>query len=160
MDKIESLLWVQHQNPTQNGYLIMNGNLVPFSDKEKYDFANKIILKVYSTSPFDSHLVKRYLESSGNKYFQLGSSLLSGIAYKSCFTEKDENGKSIPFMFWKSNSRLNDFIRQVNESALQVNKTINAEELAFMEQLIKRIRCRKIVGFILIFIVLLSISMI
>lgn len=160
MDKIESLLWVQHQDPTQNGYLIINGNLVPFSDKEKYDIANKKIFRVYSTSPFDSHLVKRYIKSSANKYFQLGSSLANGIAYKSCFTEKDEQGRSIPFMFWKSNSKLKDFIRQVNESALQLNKTLNAKELDFIEKLIKRIRCRRIVCIILILIVLLSILII
>lgn len=157
MNNIESILWVQHEDPSKNGYLIMNGNTISFSDKEKYNLASQKIFRVFSLSTLDFHFVKNYIKESANNYFQLGSSLLRGVAYKSCFNEKDIQGRPIPFMFWKPSFKLNSFTQQAKEAASQLNKTLNENELSVVNQYIKRIQRRRICLFILVVMLLSSI---
>lgn len=144
MTKIKSILWVQHEDAAQNAYLVVDNEFKSKPDDNLYHLVNHNLLKVFSLSIFDQAMVRKYNENSNNMYFQLGSGLFKGVAYRSCFVEKDEMGKEKPFMFWKSSQSLKDFIKDAKLSAAALGKTLNDNELRFVEKYIKRIRIRRI----------------
>lgn len=160
MNNIKSILWVQNEDPSKNGHLIMNGCIISSSDTDKYDLAIQKLFKVYSLNPLDTHIVKNYIKTSSNNYFQLGSSLFKGVVYKSCFIEKDDQGRAIPFMFWNSCSQLKSFTEYAKESAFLLNKSLDEKEVGFIEQYIKRIRSRRICLSLLVVIILFLIPFI
>ena len=78
-----------------------------------------------------------------NQYFQLGSGLFTGVAYRSRFLEKDKNGDVDPFLFWKSSLQLKGFINDAITSASALGKTLDEKELTFVDKYIRRIRNRR-----------------
>lgn len=144
MKSIRSILWVQHEDASKNGYLVVEGTVVSNPDDNMYFEVNRKLLKDYSLSIFDESMVKKYISNSTNRYFQLGSGLFKGVAYRSCFLEKDMNGDVEPFMFWKSSLQLKGFIKDAITSASELGKSLNENELKFVEKYIKKIRIRRI----------------
>lgn len=144
MKKLESILWMQLDDASKNGSLVVNTKLVPNPDGDFYHLINRKLLKVFPLSVFDESMVKKFMNKSSNQYFQLGSGLFKGVAFRSCFLEKDENGKKEPFMYWKSSFHLNGFVKDATDSASALKKTLDANELNFVEKYITRIRIRRI----------------
>lgn len=160
--KLESILWMQLDDASKNGSLVVNTKLVPNPDGNLYHMVNRKLLKVFPLSIFDESMVKKFINKSSNQYFQLGSGLFKGVAFRSCFLEKDENGKKEPFMYWKSSFQLSGFVNDATESASALKRTLDANELNFVEKYITRIRIRRI-GFCLlalaIFVLLLMLTL-
>lgn len=153
-EKLHSVLWVQHEDASKNGYLVVNGTFVPAPDENLYHRVNKKLLKDYSLNIFDESLVKNYMKISTNQYFQLGSGLFKGVAFRSRFLEKDKNGDDDPFMFWKSSLQLNGFINDAITSASALGKTLDEKELKFVDKYIRKIRNRR-AGFCVLAIVII-----
>lgn len=163
MKSLKSVLWTQHEDASKNGYLVVNGAFIPSPDDNTYHEVNKKLLKDYSLSIFDEPLVKNYMNNSINRYFQLGSGLFKGVAYRSRFLEKDKHGENDPFLFWKSSFQLKGFINDAVTSALALGKTLDEKELKFVDKYIRRIRNRRMgfcvfaITIILLIIILLTI---
>lgn len=161
--KLLSILWTQHEDASKNGYLVFNRAFIPSPDDNTYHEVNQKLLKDYSLSIFDESMVKKYINNSTNRYFQLGSGLFKGVAYRSCFVEKDKNGDDVPFLFWKSSFQLKGFINDAITSASAIGKTLDKKELRFVDKYIRRIRNRRmgfcvfVITIILLIIILLTI---
>ena len=152
--KLLSILWTQHEDASKNGYLVINGAFIPSPDDNTYHEVNQKLLKDYSLSIFDESLVKNYMNNSTNRYFQLGSGLFKGVAYRSLFLEKDKNGEDDPFLYWKSSLQLKGFINDAITSASALGKTLDEKELKFVDKYIRRIRNRR-TGFCVFVIVII-----
>ena len=153
-EKLFSILWMQHEDASKNGYLVVNGTFVPAPDENLYHRMNKKLLKDYSLNSFDESLVKNYMRGSTNQYFQLGSGLFKGVAYRSRFLEKDKNGDDAPFIFWKTSLQLKDFTNDAIKSASAIRKTLDEKELKFVDKYIRRIRNRR-TSFCIFFVVII-----
>lgn len=149
MERFDSILWMQHENPSNNGCLVVNNRFIPNPDDNFYHLVNRKLLKVFSLSIFDEAIVNKYKTNSANQDLHLGSGLFKGVAYRSCFFEKNEKGNWEPFMFWNSSFHLKDFVKNINASASAMGKTLDAKELKFVEKYIRKIRNRRIVSCIL-----------
>ena len=66
MERTESILWMQHEDASKNGYLVVNNKFVPIPDVDDYREINKKLLKVFSVSIFDRNVVKKYVEGTSN----------------------------------------------------------------------------------------------
>lgn len=143
MERTESILWMQHEDASKNGYLVVNNKFVPIPDVDDYREINKKLLKVFSVSIFDRNVVKKYVERNKNQYFQVGSGLFKGVSYRSRFNENDIKGNAQPFMFWISSLHLSSFAEYAKTSAEVLGKSLDANELCFVEKYIKRIRTRR-----------------
>lgn len=150
MEKIDSILWMQRENPSNNGYLVINNRFLTNPDDNLYHLVNRKLLKVFSLSIFDEAMVNKYKIDSTNQDLHLGSRLFKGVAYRSCFFEKNEKGNWEPFMFWNSSFHLKDFVKNVNTSASAMGKTLDTKELEFVEKYITKIRRRRIVSCVLV----------
>ena len=144
MLRIKSILWKQDEDASKNGYLVVNKELISNPDDNLYHLINRKLLKIFSLSVFDEAMVKKYMAKSSNRYFQLGSGLFKGVAYRSCFLEKDEKGNEEPFMFWKSSFHIKGFAKDAIDAASTLGKTLESDELKFVEKYIRRIRVRRI----------------
>lgn len=140
MEKIKSILWVQHEDALKNGYLVVNKKFVSNPDNSIYHEINRILLKDFSLSVFDEKVVKKYVEQTQNQYFQLGSGVFKGVAYRSRFM--DENGNIKPFLFWESTLNLDDFTKDAIAAAMAIEKKMDENELMFVEKYVKRIKTR------------------
>lgn len=145
MDRINSILWVQHEDASRNGYLVVNGTIVSNPNEGTYHLVNRKLLRNYPLSIFDESMVKKYMNNSANQYFQLGSGLFKGIAYRSCFLEKDENGDNEPFLFWQSSLLLKGFINDALTATSALGKTLDRNELKFVDKYVKKVRTRRII---------------
>ena len=107
-------------------------------------------------SVFDEAMVKKYMAKSSNRYFQLGCGMFKGVAYRSCFLEKDEKGNEEPLMFWKSSFHLKRFAKDAVDAASTLGKTLESDEWKFVEKYIRRISTRRIAFILLLAIVALG----
>ncbi len=153
MEKYKSILWMQDEDASKNGYLVINGEVVPNPDEKTYYVVNRKTLKDFSLNIMDEKIVDKYLNSSTNQYFRLGSGLFKGVAYRSCFLKKEKNDGEEPFLFWKPSLRLKGFIDDAISAAKALGKTLDEKELAFVDKYIKRIRSRRICFCILVVII-------
>lgn len=144
MGKTESILWAQRNDASKNEQLVVDNKFISKPDSDLYHLVNRKLLKIFSLSIFDETMVNKYMANSNNQYFQLGSGLFKGVAYRSCFVEKDETGLKEPFMFWESGLRLKKFVKDAISSASALGKTLDTNEIKFVEKYIKRIRIRRI----------------
>lgn len=144
MEKYHSILWMQDEDASKDAHLVINGEVVPNPDENTYHAVNRKTLKDFSLNIMDKSMVEKYLNSSTNQYFQLGSGLFKGVAYRSCFIEKEKNGEEEPFLYWKPSFRLKGFIDDALSAAKALGKTLDEKELAFVDKYIKRIRFRRI----------------
>lgn len=155
MGNFHSILWMQDEDASKNGHLVINGAIIPSPDENTYHAVNRKILKDFSLSVIDKSMVDKYINSSNNKFFQLGSGLFKGVAYRSCFLEKEKNGEEEPFLFWKPSFRLKGFTNDASLAAEALGKAIDNGELRFVSKYIKRIRSRRI-GFCIVLILIIS----
>ena len=161
--KLHSILWMQHEDASKNGYLVVDGIFISDPDDNLFHRVNEKLLKDYSLSIFDESLVKNYMNNSTNRYFQLGSGLFKGVAYRSLFLEKDKNGEDNPFLYWKSSLQLKHFTNDALKAALAIGKTLDEKELKFVDKYIRRIRNRRMgfcifaIAIMLLIIILLTI---
>ena len=73
MEKIDSILWMQRENPSNNGYLVINNRFLPNPDDNLYHLVNRKLLKVFSLSIFDEAMVNKYKIDSTNQKRKLGT---------------------------------------------------------------------------------------
>lgn len=158
MEKINSILWVQHEDASKNGYLVINGTIVAEPDENIYHVVNRKLLKDFPLNIFDESVVKSYMKRSTNQYFQIGNGLFKGVAYRSSFLEKDKNGDAVPFLFWKSSFHLKGFGKEAIAAAAALGKTMDKEELKFVDKFINRIRYRRIGFCILVILIIVLIT--
>lgn len=155
MEKIKSILWLQHEDASKNGHLVVNKTFVSNPDNGVYHTINRKILKSFPLSVFDETMVKKYVVQTQNQYFQLGSGVFKGVAYRSRFL--DENGNVKPFLFWESTLNLDDFKKDAIAAALAIGKKMDENELKFVEKYIKRIKTRWAFSCVLVSIITLVI---
>ena len=159
MDNMKRILYTQNTSSVQPNTIVIDDNVYSEFQTDEQIEAFRFICEKDERESDELKKINKLkrkgkIKSMNFKFFTDSSE----IFVKGCFVEKDDVGRSMPYMFWMNTDSIEEFSKSLNEITAKLGRTCQDDILEINELLFKNIN-KKIIytllGLLLILIIVI-----
>jgi hypothetical protein len=150
---MKNILYTQNESATKRNTIIVDGIVYPVVDESLRDAFRYINKRAEERSNRKNRIekFKKQGKISSKNFMYLNDS--KGIFIKSCFKEKDDLGRNMPFLFCTDTKDVNEAKKILKEYASMINRSCFENELESLVEIDKHrfsLKAKLITGVVLI----------